>query len=403
MAAPLSRWDATSPLAAELPVPSLEPVPAAAVVSVPAGNVFEPATDNSARPVLPHRMPVDPDVPTSPTAVVDPPAKTPELARIATHLRRDDNPPEPRERPEGFDVDVVLDAVRGVTGVQGASLRTTAAGAHNLRLDLADGADAAHVSREVARLLQERLGLAAAPHAELPEVVGASIGRAARTAPSGVTAVPKPTPGPTGEPGVPASGIGRIPQQNRAERRPAHAASEPPPAPGSRRGRRRAASDDEPEVGAAGGATVPGPRPDERDRPGRGPQRVLIDHVRVTTSGQESTVEVSLSAGARTATGTATGPAVDAYVLRLCAVAAATAIGELVADARPDGEPGRCFVEHVTMVTFGACEVAVVVALLVCDGWVEQLSGSALVDGDPHHAAVRATMAAVNRLLDALL
>ena len=44
-----------------------------------------------------------------------------------------------------------------------AALRRTPAGAHSLRLDLADGADPAEVSRLVARLLQERMGLAAAP------------------------------------------------------------------------------------------------------------------------------------------------------------------------------------------------------------------------------------------------
>ena len=40
---------------------------------------------------------------------------------------------------------------------------------------------------------------------------------------------------------------------------------------------------------------------------------------------------------------------------------------------------------------------------LVCGGWVEQLAGSALVSGDPRRAVVRATLAAVNRRLAALL
>ncbi|MET8837198.1 hypothetical protein ABZV78_25235, partial [Micromonospora sp. NPDC004540] len=55
------------------------------------------------------------------------------------------------------------------------------------------------------------------------------------------------------------------------------------------------------------------------------------------------------------------------------------------------------------VVPFGNCEVATVVVLLVCDGWVEQLAGSALVAGDPRQAVVRATLAAVNRRLEALL
>ena len=47
--------------------------------------------------------------------------------------------------------------------------------------------------------------------------------------------------------------------------------------------------------------------------------------------------------------------------------------------------------------------VAVVVLLLSCGGWVEQLAGSAVVTGDDRHAMVRATLAAVNRRLEALL
>ncbi|OON29773.1 hypothetical protein BSA16_19750, partial [Micromonospora sp. Rc5] len=114
--------------------------------------------------VLPQRVPAEPDVPVVPEPpAVEPPAETPELARIATHLRRDDEPAPPQERPEGFDVNAILDAVRGVAGVRDAALRRTPAGAHSLRLDLADGADPAEVSRQVARLLQERMGLAAAP------------------------------------------------------------------------------------------------------------------------------------------------------------------------------------------------------------------------------------------------
>lgn len=75
--------------------------------------------------------------------------------------------------------------------------------------------------------------------------------------------------------------------------------------------------------------------------------------------------------------------------------------GEPGSDAGPDR--GRCFVEHAAVVPFGNCDVATVVVLLVCDGWVEQLVGSALVAGDPRQAVVRATLAAVNRRIEALL
>jgi hypothetical protein len=131
--------------------------------------------------------------------------------------------------------------------------------------------------------------------------------------------------------------------------------------------------------------------------------RVLIDHVQVSTAGLEAQVEVGLAAGTRHATGLATGPAVDGYLLRLCAVSAAVAIDELLQMAEQVTDPGRCFVEHAVVVSLGSCEVATVVLLLVCDGWVEQLAGSALVAGDPREAVVRATLAAVNRRLEALL
>jgi hypothetical protein len=131
--------------------------------------------------------------------------------------------------------------------------------------------------------------------------------------------------------------------------------------------------------------------------------RVIIDHVQVSTFGLDATVEVRLAAGRQPAAGLATGPAVDGYVLRLCAVAAAAAIDELLSASTRVTERGRCFVEHAAVVPFGSCEVATVVVLLVCDGWVEQLAGSALVSGDPRQAVVRATLAAVNRRLEALL
>jgi hypothetical protein len=60
-------------------------------------------------------------------------------------------------------------------------------------------------------------------------------------------------------------------------------------------------------------------------------------------------------------------------------------------------------VEHATVVPLGSVEVAVVVLLMVCGGWVEQLAGSAVVGNDPQQAIVRATLSAVNRRLEALL
>jgi hypothetical protein len=130
---------------------------------------------------------------------------------------------------------------------------------------------------------------------------------------------------------------------------------------------------------------------------------VVINQVLVSTYGLEATVEVRLSAGDRRATGVASGPAVDSYLVRLAAVAAAKAIDELLRAVVEPGGPSRCFVEHTGVVSFGNTDVAVAVVLLVCGGWVEQLTGSALVDADPRQAVVRATLGAVNRRLEALL
>ncbi|ATO16323.1 hypothetical protein CO540_22835 [Micromonospora sp. WMMA2032] len=431
-----------------------EPVPAADAVAEPRSAESPPA-------VLPQRVPAEPDVPVVPEPpAVEPSAETPELARIATHLRRDDEPAPLRERPEGFDVNAILDAVREVAGVRDAALRRTPAGAHSLRLDLADGADPAEVSRVVARLLQERMGLAAAPQnlpgaPALPPPPVRRRSAAARVAEgrSVPTADPRsvtPQSRPVDEPGAVPSGpteddtsartgvvrpAANRPAENRSgegrfggvESRAGRPADVPADGDEPPRRRRQAAhrgraTVEETSLAAAptgmstgspvtlGTSYAGGQMTTTETAPSRpldtggvpGP-RVVIEHVLVSTFGLDATTEVRLIAGDRTAEGHATGPAVDGYVLRLCAVAAAAAVDELLGRVVPAGERGRCFVEHAAVVPFGNCEVATVVVLLVCDGWVEQLAGSALVAGDPRQAVVRATLAAVNRRLEALL
>jgi len=131
--------------------------------------------------------------------------------------------------------------------------------------------------------------------------------------------------------------------------------------------------------------------------------RVVIDQVQVSTLGLDATVEVRLTSGGTPAIGVASGPAVDGYVLRLAAVAATAALDQLLATVDSWEQPGRCFVEHAAVVPFGSVDVAVVVVLLVCGTAAEQLTGAAVVSGDPRQAIVRATLAAVNRRLDTLL
>jgi hypothetical protein len=149
----------------------------------------------------------------------------------------------------------------------------------------------------------------------------------------------------------------------------------------------------------------PNPPPVFNDAPKRPFARVVLDRVKVATVGTEANVEVRLAASSGTFVGTAAGPAVDGYLLRLAAQAAAGAIDSLIAGSPTRTELGtvRCFIDHAGVVPFGSCLVAVSVVLVSGDGWVEQLVGSALVAGDPRQAIVRATLAAVNRRLENLL
>jgi len=316
-------------------------------------------------------VPAEPDVPDlgEPPAVA-PPAEAPELARIATRLRHGD---VPRPAPgDGFNVDEVLAAVRAVPGVRAATLRASHTGAHTLRLDLSEDADPVQVSRVVARMLQERMGLSAAPHYVPP----------ARRAPREATA-------PAG------SGAG---DRRRRQESPSDAATADATAPRPDAAGPRASTGTEPDAGPASREDRPLPPPGTRYGP-----RVVIDNVQVNVVGTHATVQVQLAAGGRRAIGLASGPAIDSYVVRLAAVSAAKAIDQLIDGTARSDRPSRCFVEHTGVVPFGSTEVAVVVVMLVCGGWVEQLAGSAVVDGDARHAAVRATLGAVNRRLDALL
>jgi hypothetical protein len=308
-------------------------------------------------PLLPHRIPAPPDVPDVPDDEFDDyDPDAPELDRIANRLRDDEAPAEP---PADLDVAAVLEAVRHVPGVADAQLRGNPGGMHTLRLDLADGADAGRVSRQVARLLKERMGLAAEPRRARPVEPDQPV--TAPQPPPAAAARPFPRPRPATLTDVAARANGRA----RAE----------------------------PEVRSE-------PIPDAHMIEAQ--PRVAVDQVRVSTLGTDATVEVRLTADGRPSVGAASGPAVDGYLLRLAAQAAASAIDGLV-ESTPSAPHVRCFIDHAGVVPFGSVAVAVVVVLITGPGWVEQLVGSALVGGDPRQAIVRATLAAVNRRLDSLL
>ena len=384
-----------------------------------AGNPGFGPPEHTSR-ALPKRVPAEPDVPTVPEPPsVEPPAETPALARIATHLRRGDVL-SAQERQEGFDVKAILEAVREVEGVRDASLRTTPAGAHSLRLDLAEGADPAEVSRQVARLLQDRMGLDAAMQGGPDPALRGEAPQPASFVPS--QAIPAGRAPVSGVPvgGVPVGGglvgggpVGRpevsrsLPQNPQAGRPAAGAgavtdrpAVNGPTRPELSTAERAAAPSSTIETVPAAIDCAPARPLQVGERPG---PRVVIENLQVNTFGTEATVEVRLGVGPRTASGHATGPAVDGYLLRLCAMATGQAVDELLSTSDHRDGPARCFVEHASAVPFGPMRVAVVVLLLSCGGWVEQLAGSAVVTGDDRHAMVRATLAAVNRRLEALL
>jgi hypothetical protein len=452
----------------------------------PTGDPGTGSTGEQSFPALPQRVPAQPDVPTVPEPPsVEPPAETPALARIATHLRRGDVL-SAQERQEGFDVNAILAAVREVEGVRDASLRSTPAGAHSLRLDLSEGADPAEVSRQVARLLQDRMGLDAAmkgasplsgpaeappaPRSAPPAYSGSAPASSPPAAPASappaaqasappvapfVPSQPNPTGRPVPGPGSYSSASRQAPDEltrpgerrgsdeltRPSERRAADELTRPSerqdpeerqiPSERSRPSDRQGVSDrqglgerpglsgrqgtgtrqvpdgrqgsnERPAPSEAPTSVEPAPpRPlDIGERPG---PRVMIENVRVNTFGTEATVEVRLTVNGEIASGAATGPAVDGYLLRLCALATARAVDELLTSSDHADGPAKCFVEHAAAVPFGSMQVAVVVMLLSVGGWVEQLSGSAVITGDDRHAMVRATLNAVNRRLEALL
>jgi hypothetical protein len=326
-------------------------------------------------------VPAEPDVPSVPgddSATDGVPAETPALARIATYLRDDERSADSdptSERPDGFDFPAVIDAVRGVAGVRDAFLRKGTAGVPTLRLELADDADPGETSREVARLLKEQLGLSAEPKPAEPADDDKAPGETSGSAdPVDVRSASAPLGAPVDTVPWEADPLADVAVSSTGEtpRFDVDHTLEPNPAP--------------PPL-------VP---------PVQTP-RVLLESVEVAVHGLDAVVQVRLHGNGASSVGSAVGPALSSYVLRLCATAAAAALDELLTDVSTGTARGRFFVEQAAVVPFGNYEVAVVVMLIVCGSWVEQLTGSAIVAGDARKAVVRATLAAANRRLEALL
>jgi hypothetical protein len=257
---------------------------------------------------------------------------------------------------DGFDMDAVVTAVRTVPGVRDAKVSWNASSGHTLRIEFRDGVDETLVTRQVASLLRHTMGLGTT--------------RADGSGDRPVDPLTDPLESVLTDP---------LSQTGGGRRRAAVRSSDP------------TVRSNRPLAPARGAANLP---------------RVVVENAAVTVIGVDATVEVRLGVsrtGERVAaaTGVGKGPGVDAYLLRLAAEAASSALDQLLVG--PEGARARCFVEHAAVVPFGGCEVAVVVVMLVHGNVTEQLCGSALVAGDPVPAVVRATLSAVNRRLESLL
>ena len=126
-------------------------------------------------------------------------------------------------------------------------------------------------------------------------------------------------------------------------------------------------------------------------------RRVLMERLQVVTSGLDASVEVNLSSAEQRVVGTATGPAVEAAVLRTVATATLGAVDSLI-----EGR-GRCGLDHAEVTEVGGDRVAVTVVTLLTPGRVDRLAGAVLVRGDARQAMVRAVLAALNRRLETLI
>jgi hypothetical protein len=384
--------------------------------------------------VLPKRVPAVPDVPDEafqPNDPLEDTGSTPVadgVERIANFLRGY-QAEETDERPDGFDLNAVLTAVRSVPEVREAQLRwNPGSSGHTLRIEFEDGADEGMVTQKVALILRDKMGLAAGPsttwltHESMMDRAGRTPAQRGPTTSGAATRS-------TGPADVRAEQV-RADQPRAEPARAERVRAEPTRAEATRAEATRAEhgrgqpvrADQRPEaaaIAAQSGRALPPPT--RVDGQGVALSRVVVEHVQVTTLGVDATVEVRLAVSRATtgngpagngrvngptaahAVGTGHGPAVDAYLLRLAAGAAADAIGQLLIEPDTGASRGRCFVEHVGVVPFAGVEVAVVVVLLVCGSFAEQLVGSALVSGDPRQAVVRATLSAVNRRLESLL
>ncbi|MBI4728389.1 MAG: hypothetical protein HY775_02650 [Acidobacteria bacterium] len=127
--------------------------------------------------------------------------------------------------------------------------------------------------------------------------------------------------------------------------------------------------------------------------PGRsGGARPAIVRVASDTEQQTASVTVNLAVGDGTRTGSAHGSALSG--LRLVALAIVDAVGGLLGSSAAD-------VQAADIVSAGGHQLAVTVLRLVTPRGEHLVTGSALVRRDVNDAVARATLDALNRLIEA--
>lgn len=144
---------------------------------------------------------------------------------------------------------------------------------------------------------------------------------------------------------------------------------------------------------APAAASEPGAAEEAYARQGGRPS---IAKLHLVSEGLEATASVTLAAGVRQATGTATGIASSNAVHRTVATATLRAVEQLVGPAL------RVELEQLELVPVGPERTVLVVLALVTARGSELLTGASAVRDDVRQAVVRATLDALNRRLERL-
>ena len=124
--------------------------------------------------------------------------------------------------------------------------------------------------------------------------------------------------------------------------------------------------------------------------------RPIVEDVAEQIDGSRMSITVTLSWHDEHLIGTATGPASAGTRLRLVADATVAALQQALAEDAAFG------IQAVSTPTVGLREVAVAQVVVVVDGAERLMVGSALVNGDPSRAMVRAVLDALNRQVPGL-